>query len=286
LLLLLDDVPSPPEGTRYEFWAREAADGEYRFLGPLTTAANLLTQQIPVEYSGRFDQFVISIGPANNASPNQPGEILFSGEVAGEVNRLVNSFLAGEGEKGTLFSAAEQANLALEHATYLQESLAAGDMPGARLHAEHVVNLLDGADGRSFGDLTGDGQAENPGDGVGVRGYLGQAAELAQSATLTTGNQQFHAAQIIAFGEGSLAQVEASINEAKRVAATDSAAEAQPIADTLVVILQQLLNGDDADGNGVVDPLRGEGSIAQAAAAAEALYEINISRNGETTAEE
>ena len=63
----------------------------------------------------------------------------------------------------------------------MQESLDAGDLQGARRHAEHVLNVL-ALD--QFGDMDGSGLAENPGDDVGVRRYVEQAT--ASSAVLTS----------------------------------------------------------------------------------------------------
>jgi len=43
---------------------------------------------------------------------------------------------------------------------------------------EHVIKILEGAAGQRFLDYTGDGLAQNPGDGFGVKGYARQVATL------------------------------------------------------------------------------------------------------------
>ena len=74
-----------------------------------------------------------------------------------------------------LMDAVAQLGIAMSHAGLLGDSLAADDLAMAQAHAEHVINILDGEDGRYFGDINRDGKTQNPGDGVGVRGYLEQA---------------------------------------------------------------------------------------------------------------
>ncbi|MEM7132456.1 MAG: SUMF1/EgtB/PvdO family nonheme iron enzyme [Chloroflexota bacterium] len=73
--------------------------------------------------------------------------------------------------------AQEQLMIAIQHAGFLQQSIVDDDLTGVYLHTEHVINVLDGETGQLFGDLDQNGQPQNPGDGVGVLVYLGNAAE-------------------------------------------------------------------------------------------------------------
>lgn len=81
----------------------------------------------------------------------------------------------------TLGTAESQSGIAVEHSSFLQNSLTDAELPEARRHTEHIVNILDGEQGILFGDLDRDGQAQNPGDGSGVRIYIEDAAEQAAS---------------------------------------------------------------------------------------------------------
>ena len=81
----------------------------------------------------------------------------------------------GINEKGALSGALEQTATALQHSGFVNEAITAANLEGARNHAEHIVNILDGQGGMFFGDLNRDGQAQNPGDGYGVRAYLADA---------------------------------------------------------------------------------------------------------------
>lgn len=71
-----------------------------------------------------------------------------------------------------------QTQLAVQHVQNAANAAAIGSQPEMRSHLEHVINILDGAAGPRFGDHTGDGRAENPGDGLGVLNYLKHIAAL------------------------------------------------------------------------------------------------------------
>jgi hypothetical protein len=51
-----------------------------------------------------------------------------------------------------------------------------------RVHCEHVINIVDGTEGPRFADYTGDGRAENPGDGFGTLVYAQEIAALLPAA--------------------------------------------------------------------------------------------------------
>ena len=90
--------------------------------------------------------------------------------------------VSDEAGEGLLLNAQAQAEMAVNHFSYLQDSLAGDDLVMALTHAEHVINILEGEDGLLFGDNNRDGKTQNPGDGIGVRVYLSRAGEQVMSA--------------------------------------------------------------------------------------------------------
>src|SRR5204863_9728914 len=78
-------------------------------------------------------------------------------------------------DKGFLTGAAEQIQIAGKHTGFLRDAVGGNDFTKAQLHAEHVVNLLDGKTGPNYYDWNRNGREENPGDGFGVRAYLAEA---------------------------------------------------------------------------------------------------------------
>ena len=65
------------------------------------------------------------------------------------------------------------------HAELAKAAVDDGDVDGAKQHAEHVVNILEGASGENFVDLDGNGTAQNPGDGFGALLYVADAGKHA-----------------------------------------------------------------------------------------------------------
>ncbi|MFO7632531.1 MAG: hypothetical protein R6W76_08335, partial [Caldilinea sp.] len=62
----------------------------------------------------------------------------------------------------------QEARMMLTHANLARSSAAAGQLAGARVHTEHVLNILYGKDDSRHRDYNGDGKVENPGDGFGL----------------------------------------------------------------------------------------------------------------------
>ena len=87
----------------------------------------------------------------------------------------------------------------------MKESQAGGNLAGVKLHAEHLVNIIEGNKGADFGDLNKDGKVTNPGDGYGLLqggeqfGYLlgsKDHAELAATANDATDDIKLHAGHV------------------------------------------------------------------------------------------
>lgn len=82
-----------------------------------------------------------------------------------------------------------QADVLAEHTRFLEQALVERNIFNVRFHAEHLFNIVRGAPLR---DLDGNGEASNPGDGVGLAstsprdGYVGAIADALER--IDTGN--------------------------------------------------------------------------------------------------
>jgi hypothetical protein len=156
----------------------------------------------------------------------------------------------------------DQAELALSHAQLAAEALANDDLGGGRLHAEHVWNILHGEASNLYGDVNEDGRTQNPGDGYGVRPYAFRVAEVADGiAELPDLDAPWRAAAVdVAVCARNIATLwgpQADDGVLALLYAVD-AESAQPAAATLVSTLDALFHGVDADGDGTIEPARGE----------------------------
>ena len=154
------------------------------------------------------------------------------------------------------------------HARLLVQSQAVGDLPGVRRHAEPVFNLIVGARDEDFGDLDGDGRAQNAGDGFGLLvngeqpGYIRamlDAATAAASAADTVPTIKVHARYIAVSADnmhGWATEARAVAFELTRV--RELAAVDRP-ASRLLNLAKWLAVGDDANADGEISPIPGEG---------------------------
>jgi plastocyanin len=268
--LLLEGVSVAPAGSHYELWL---VDGSFNTLNLGEFVANS-----DVNFSGSTDQNLlgshnaafVSI-EADGVADGEIGPVVFNGVVpAGSllhVRHIVTAFPANPDGKAFLIGAEEQLLQAIEHAGFLLDELAKDNIREVQRHAEHVVNILDGESGASFGDLDGDTIAQNPGDGFGVRAYFDGAkehAQLAVDAEDATAEVELHAGHVLISSDNALARLDGAIGEALRIIASDSATEAQPAADELARLLDAAFNGQDANGDGAIAPIEDEGGFLTA----------------------
>jgi plastocyanin/uncharacterized membrane protein YozB (DUF420 family) len=64
------------------------------------------------------------------------------------------------------------------HAVELADAQTRRSLPAVERHAEHLINLIEGAKGLHYGDLDANGHLEDPGDGIGLLARLGAVADV------------------------------------------------------------------------------------------------------------
>lgn len=171
--------------------------------------------------------------------------------VLDEASLAVFQQLTADG--GVLALLEGQGQIVADHADLMRSEIEANNHSEVRRHAEHVVNIIVGELGETFGDLDGDGAAQNPGDGVGALVYLDQVGGLLDQLPTDTIEQRFYV-QAYRTSLASIRQdLETTQSESLRVLSTDSAAEAQQPTDTAVTASVDALVGRDADTSGAID---------------------------------
>jgi eukaryotic-like serine/threonine-protein kinase len=289
ITLELAQIGAPPEGFHYDAWLVGAATP--LLLGELAVFNRFasLSGSFAMDDLSAYERVVITLDPDD--TPNaQPGDtVVYEGAIPTGQDRLVAQLLGTTAQAGPLFSADEQTTVAEQHLQFARESYAAGDLAMAQRHMEHVVNILDGADGAFFGDLNFDGVAENPGDNIGTRGHLlrvvDQVTALQESGDLGEGNRRFYSDQLMRAAALTKLTIEATMDRAKKVTSSDTLAEASTFIEETGILLGQVRSGRDSDGNGVADLLQGEGGLVGVAALAVAVDEVDIFPVGTAAAE-
>jgi plastocyanin len=222
--------------------------------------------------AARFNRFVVSQEPAGSNPAKPSGQPVFEGLLPAQAFQPLSQLLAnGPGlptQQGYATGIRLQSDELLRHAKFVADAQAAGDVAGLKRHAEHVYNLVAGSLDPKFGDLNGDGRSQNPGDGFGllengnqagyVKATIDTAAAAAQ-ATDATDAIKAHAEHTRISSEN----IKQWASEARDLAlqlaqASDASAAKQP-AERLLTLGQWIDRGDDANGDGEIAPIPGEG---------------------------
>jgi hypothetical protein len=190
LVLTMRGVAPPPDGFVYEGWLiapdgvtevstgvfQVDADGNVDYTWTSPTGENLIAS-----YAG----FAVTAEPADDSDPNPSNEVIFRG--AADPTMLVAArrvFAANDGNPATPRNVSygqgllSQSQVAKDHILNAFNAAAIGAYGEMRVHCEHVINITEGTEGSRFADYTGDGRAENPGDGFGTLVYAQEIATL------------------------------------------------------------------------------------------------------------
>lgn len=221
--------------------------------------------------AARFNRFVISLAPAGS-QPDQPGQPVFEGVLPGQASQYLTQLLAsGPGlptQQGYVTGIRLQTDELARHAGFVARAQQAGDLAGVKRHAEHVYNLIAGSLDAKFGDLDGDGRSQNPGDGFGLlqngtqAGYLraaGDAATAAKDAPDASDSVKAHSEHVLICAQNMQEwAIEARDLALQLAQLTDVQAGGTPAA-RLTELSGWIQRGDDANGDGEIAPVPGEG---------------------------
>ncbi len=222
--------------------------------------------------AARFNRFVITqeaLG-SNPASPS--GQPVFEGLLPTQAFQYLNQLLAaGPGlpvAQGYISALRTQTDELLRHAKFVADAQTTGDLDGVKRHAEHVYNLIAGSRDPKFGDLNGDGRSQNPGDGIGLvengdqAGYIKltfDAATSAKDAPDATDAIKAHSEHVRITTENMRGWANEARDLSLQIAQASDAAAIKDQAARLFLLTQWLDLGDDANGDGQIAPIPGEG---------------------------
>jgi hypothetical protein len=229
--------------------AVEVTDDGMAFAYDDPEARNLVNQ-----YRG----VAISIEPASDDDPGISQQIIYSGQIPEEqLSRLRLMFSVARDlplQEAVLEGVARQS---ITYDSHLDNTIhaiegtpsedygsdtgggdaaAEPDLETAKLHAEHVINIIVGRESLEFGDYNGSGRPENPGDGVGLENYLlvlQESALAASSAVVDNADAVEIAGSINGHVNELLLIITDAKNDELSVTAADNLEEVQPLAEDM-----------------------------------------------------
>ncbi len=160
------------------------------------------------------------------------------------------------GGAGLLPTAEAEARIAVQHATFAAQKT--GDLKWMQTHTRHVPHAVDPSV-----------EAAGPGQGYGVaKAATGVAAhiEFAAAAGDASKNVKLHATHVATSAKNVVERVKRIVERGQKVLEAKSAIAAAPFVREIKYLSDELLAGDDANGDGKVGWQEKEGGLDQARA--------------------
>jgi hypothetical protein len=165
---------------------------------------------------------------------------------------------------GLLPTAVEEAKIALYHANALVQKT--DNLKWMQTHAHHVLHAVDAST-----------EAKGPGKGYGVLKAAAGTAKHIQIAAKqkdASKNVKTHAVHVAASALNTVERAKRMVTVAKKIVAAKSAAEAAPLARKLAEIAVELQAGRDANGDGKITWVKGEGGLKASAKHLGIMYKL------------
>lgn len=284
----MTNVPKLDEGLAYAGWL--LSDDES---ATLKTGAMILDDgsidhvydSLTLGYTGEnlirgYDKVIVTVESLEAEILEPSGDVVFSYKVPVDVmeyvRQLVTDWPPGAGT-GILTNLISQLDVALAHASVAADKDSIADV---RRQMELAVNAIEGPDGDNYGDLDGDGNIDDEGDGVGVVARAHQRRE-----TGFVLNPSFDDTLIMAHLVGMELDglnVESLADDAvtEALLALDEVVldRAKVSAAGVAGFIEAALKGVDTDASDVIDSVEGEGGAAQAYVQAQlmATYSLQV----------
>ena len=299
IAIVMSKVEPPPAGLVYAGWLTGSdgrapllagtlpvgADGNVQLtLAPGQKGANLLEH---------WDGFMVTLEAAQGVLSGPSDRIAFAGQLPPaalvHIRHVLLAFPDTPKNIALGIGLLGQVGVISQHMGYQLDTLDKQNLAGIQLHAEHLVNIVEGNQGAHYGDLNRDGTIQNPGDGFGLlengsqKGYLTgmqQHATLAAQAADATENIKQHAEKVGIATENIKGWALELSQREQEIAQATSLAEAAPLIQKAAGLVDEIVKGHDANGNETIDPIAGEAGSQTAYQEAQLMAAIPLLPGG------
>lgn len=268
LTINITNIPLPAEGQSYEAWLSDGK-GNLVSLGVLAvkadgTAVATFADPKGADLIGQFSAAVIT---TQSGDLTKPGPVAFSGLVPPQsdihIKHLMFKFPDTPDNIGLLLGALDQESVLTQHVGFMNDALAKGNIALAKLHLEHIHNIMTGTNGAK--DLDGNGKVAviPPSDGFGIFNYLTTAVQHADLAAKQPDATDFikvrasHIKIAAANASTTLTKIQTLVVQA---AAKGTVADIKPLADQITQLNATVVKGV-ADSSGAVTPTKGSAGL-------------------------
>ena len=290
--LTVKGLAQPAEGMHYETWL--LGPETRRSMGMLEVDENgsgVLTfkDENGENLLATFASFEITLEPSPDPNRLPTGDAIYSSAVPpgplGHIRHLLTAFGRSPDGGGLVINLLKHARQITTTAQAMAVAVEDDDFDELKLQAEGLVNLIEGTGGDNFGDLDGDGEVTNPGDGFGLlpgaqsAGYIQTAIEHANFAAGTddaTVDAITHAGLLEIAGQnlgGWAGQLEEA---ALAIVASEDTDAAKEYVEQISELADLFTNGQDVNGNGEIEPILDEGGAMTVFLNAQLMAEMPV----------
>ena len=297
-ILNIPALAAAPAGRAYFGWLVNSTNNAAVGMGQLTPDANgsvSLRFRAPQNANllATYDTVLVTTETLDPTPSLPSSSVAYRGQLPSKalihIRHLLVSFPDTPEKIGLEVGMRGQLQILRRHAEFLHDAEVGKDFAAVKLHAEHIVNLIEGTEGANYGDLNKDGQISNPGDGFGLIkngthvGYLDGSkthAALAAAAPDATADIKLHAGHVgitvdtVSSWMTTIRDRALAITKASDIGSTTGA------ANEVLVLANQALNGVDLKGDGLILPIPGSGGGLTSYQHAQLMAAISISLGG------
>ena len=280
VMLYVTGLTPPSQDMNYEAWL--LGPETRRSIGVLDVGSGGEGELTFADENGEnllaaFERFEITLEPSPDSNPLPTGDAVYSGAVPAEplahIRHLLTAFGRTPDGGGLVTNLMKHARLIAESTEALLDAQRATDLDAMKHEAEGLVNLIEGEGGEHFGDLDGDDEVTNPGDGFGLlpgaqnAGYIQTAIEHARysAGTATATDNIMHQEQYFEAAAQNLGGWAAQLRDAAlSIVESEDLSAAEPYVEQVITLAERFLSGQDADQDGSVEPIQDEGGAETA----------------------
>jgi hypothetical protein len=276
-------LPKPKAGSHYEVWLLSQGGEIRRNIGTVKldeTGQGQLTFADPDQNNilSAFDQIEVTLEVDNDPKPDEASTEVVASSVFPplaliHVRHVTVGFQTAPDATALiqgLWSTADNLNTS---AVELEEAFEGNNEELVRLKTEEIINQIVGDEHPSrYKDWNADGTINNPSDGFGLlrngdpgysdQGYIPQTishANFAAEAVDATEGIKTNSASLVTCGENMTGWSEQILEKALQLQQTSFDTDMEPLISELVVLSEKILYGVDSNGNGLIEPIAGEG---------------------------
>ncbi len=291
--LVFNSAEPPAAGTRYEAWLRNNANGRVRNLGSIRFNTSNIGQLEFTDPNRQnllelYDEILVTIEQNNGVALKPSTNVAYSSIFPAEALDAARNLLASHSNtpnqyapmqglyyySGSYITGAINGDPITPDFVGLVEAYQNGDEATARLRAEDVINLIVGDESEQYQDYNKNGVLNNnDGDGFGSLpngnhpGYLQLAALGAKDvgdASDSTPNMRIYSDNIQVCIQNMEGWTNQLLPLALQLTTTPFGPEMEPIINEMSSLGNYLLQGFDANQNGLVEPVEGECGVTLA----------------------